>query len=150
MKCRFVLSFDAFNETLQEGEQSKRRLEELETRLKQTQEQAIEQMNAKLATTQDQVTAMLEMLTSVSKEEAATTGSKKDFLLRKLGVLTNGKIGEDPNDPSIVIEPVNSSPRPCIVCGEKASAVIKTEIPAKYTTAFKERLSSSLKQENHK
>lgn len=148
-----MLSFDAFNETLQEGEQSKRRLEELETRLKQTQEQAIEQMNAKLATTQDQVTAMLEMLTSVSKEEAATTGSKKDFLLQKLGMLTNGKIGQDPNDPSIVVEPVDSSSsssRPCIVCGEKASAVITTEIPAKYTTAFKEGLSSSLKQENHK
>ena len=36
-KCKFVLSFDAFNETLQEGEQSKKRLERLETRLKQGQ-----------------------------------------------------------------------------------------------------------------
>jgi hypothetical protein len=99
-------------------------------------------MKAKLETTQDQVATLLEMLTSISQEEAASTGSKKNFLLRKLGVLTNGKLGEDPNNPSIVVEPVGNSPWPCLVCGEETSGMLKVETPAKSTAAIQDTLLS--------
>jgi hypothetical protein len=65
--------------------------------------------------------------------------------------LTNGKIGEDPNNPSIVVEPDCGSSGPCLVCGEETRGMIKTQTPAKYNAiAFKESLSSSPKQENLK
>ena len=154
--CNWVISKKGMYEVresdakaLQEKEKYKKKFEELETRQKQLelegetrQQQQIAEMNAKLETTQDQVAALLQMLTSVSEEESATTGSKKNFLLRKLGVLTNGKIGEDPNDPSIVVEPVGSSSGPCTICGEETSGMIKVETPAKYTTAIKDTVHS--------
>lgn len=96
---------------------TKQKILELDSRTRQQQE--IEQMKAALETTQDQVGMLLQMLTSINQEETKTTGSKKDFLLRKLGVLTNGEIGEDPNNPGIVIEPAvqdsSSSSKPCVI-----------------------------------
>jgi hypothetical protein len=88
----------------------------MDSKLRQQQE--IAQMKAALENTQDQVGLLLQMVTSVNQEEAAGTGSKKDFLLRKLGVLTNGKWGEDPNNPGLIVEPAaqDSGSRPCYIC----------------------------------
>lgn len=91
--------------------------------------------------TQDQVGLLVQMLTGVNQEKEANTSAKKDFILRKLGVLTNGKLGEDPNNPSIVVEPSNSNSGPCVICGEKTSGKVTVETPAKYTTAIKDSIS---------
>jgi hypothetical protein len=54
----------------------------------------------------DQVSMLFQMLRNVKQQVAKTTGPAKDFLLKKLGVLTNGEWGEDPNHPGFVSEPV--------------------------------------------
>jgi hypothetical protein len=49
---------------------------------------------------------LLQMLSKVNKQEANTIRPAKNFLLRKLGVLTNGEIGEDPES-GIIVEPLD-------------------------------------------
>jgi hypothetical protein len=63
-------------------------------------------MKAQLRNTGDQVGMLLQMLSKINQEEARSTRPVKDFLLQKLGVLTNGEIGEDSNS-GIVVEPLD-------------------------------------------
>jgi integrase/recombinase XerD len=97
-KCRFVLSFDAFNETmeqkskeLQETENAKKELAALKARQEEDarkQQMDIEQMKTQLKNTGDQVGMLLQMLSNIQKQEvnagAAVTQAPKDFVLRKL------------------------------------------------------------------
>ena len=116
-KCRFVLSFDAFNETmeqkskeLQEAENAKKDLLPLKARQEKDarkQQMDIEQMKTQLKNTGDQVGMLLQMLSNIQKQEvnagSASTQAPKDFVLQKLGILTNGKIGEDPETGLIIV-----------------------------------------------
>jgi hypothetical protein len=70
------------------------------------QQMDIEQVKAQLSNTNDQVGMLLQMLSKVNKQEANTIRPAKNFLLRKLGVLTNGEIGEDPES-GIIVEPLD-------------------------------------------
>jgi integrase/recombinase XerD len=132
-KCRFVLSFDAFNETmeqkskeLQEAENAKKELAALKARQEEDsrkQQMDIEQMKTQLRNTGDQVGMLLQMLSNIQKQEVnagtATTQAPKDFVLQKLGVLTNGKIGEDPETGLIIVPPSpgeESHSKRCCIC----------------------------------
>jgi hypothetical protein len=108
-KCDFIISKEGWledrekeAETLKEKENMKKELEELKTR----RQVDMEQITAQLANTQDQVGAMLQMLSNIKKFGAKSgTDAETDFVLRKLGQLTEGKIGEDP-DTGVTVEPV--------------------------------------------
>ena len=60
------------------------------------QQMDIEQMKTQLKNTGDQVGMLLQMLSNIQKQEVnagtATTQAPKDFVLQKLGILTNGKM----------------------------------------------------------
>jgi hypothetical protein len=131
-KCRFVLSFDAFNETmeqkskeLQEAENAKKELAALKARQEKDarkQQMDIEHIKTQLKNTGDQVGMLLQMLSNIQKQEVnagtAATQAPKDFVLRKLGVLTKGEIGEDPETGLIIVphssEEESHSTRCCI------------------------------------
>jgi hypothetical protein len=63
-------------------------------------------MKAQLRNTGDRVCMLLQMLSKINQEEARCIRPVKGFLLQKLGVLTYGEIGEDPNS-GIVVEPLD-------------------------------------------
>jgi hypothetical protein len=50
---------------------------------------------------------LLQMLSKINLEEAKTTGPEKDFLLFKLGALTDGKIRNHPDNAHVVVEPLD-------------------------------------------
>jgi predicted ribosome quality control (RQC) complex YloA/Tae2 family protein len=112
LSCGMVLAIDEYNATiqsLQEAENAKKELAALKAKQEETarkQQMDIEQMKAQLRNTGDQVGMLLQMLSKINQEEAKSTRPVKDFLLHKLGVLTNGEIGEDPNS-GIVVEPLD-------------------------------------------
>jgi integrase len=96
-------------EVLRGVEQTKRELAELKAKQEEAAKQQqinIEQVKAQLSNTNDQIGMLLQMLSKVNKQEANTTQPAKNFLLRKLGVLTNGEIGEDPES-GIIVEPLD-------------------------------------------
>lgn len=80
----------------------------------------IEQIKAQLTNTSDQVGILLQALSKLQKQEAntgtATVEAPKDFVLKKLGILTNGEVGEDP-ETGLISQPVeSSSSKRCIIC----------------------------------
>jgi integrase len=117
-KCKFVLSFDAFNEAIEEkeksareAEQTKRELAELRAKQEEAlrkQQLDIEQIKAQLENnTNDQVGMLLQMLSKINQEEGKSTRPAKDFLLEKLGVLTKGKVGYPPDNEGFSLEPLD-------------------------------------------
>jgi predicted RecB family nuclease len=101
--------YDATIQSLQEAENANKELDTLKAKQEETARKHqvdIEQMKAQLRNTGDQVGMLLQMLSKINQEEARSTRPVKDFLLQKLGVLTNGEIGEDPNS-GIVVEPLD-------------------------------------------
>jgi len=68
-KCKFVLTFDAFNETIQNAENTKKEMQELR---KEQQE-----MREMIATSMRTMASMTRMLTSVQPKEGATIESEK-------------------------------------------------------------------------
>jgi integrase/recombinase XerD len=98
VKCKFVLSFDAFNEALEEKDKSARDLAKAKT--------DIEQMKTAIEKHDNKVSLLLDLLKTVNNNEVDNSREeKKRFILERLGVLTNGEIGEDPES-GIVTEPV--------------------------------------------
>jgi integrase/recombinase XerD len=108
LSCGMVLVIDEYNATiqsLQEAENAKKELAALKAKQEETarkQQLDIEHMKVQLESNHDQVSKLLEMLSDIQKQEKA---GQKNFILRKLGVLTNGEIGEDPES-GIVTEPL--------------------------------------------
>jgi integrase len=128
-KCNWVISKKGMQEVresdakaLEEAEQTKRELQELKAKQEEAarkQQMDIERITAALEkNANNQVSMIYEMLSKINKEEAKTTGPVKDFLLRRLGVLTNGKDGEDPNTGIVVIpfDPELTASKHCVVC----------------------------------
>lgn len=112
LSCGMVLAIDEYNATiqsLQEAEQTKRELAELRARQEEAsrrQQLDIEQIKAQLEKhADDQVGILLQVLSQLQKQEPR---AQKDFVLTKLGILTNGKIGKHPKY-GIVDEPMNPS-----------------------------------------
>jgi hypothetical protein len=102
--CGMVLKFEAHIETIRESEKMRKELEELKAR----QQVDMEQIKAQLANTNDQVSLLLQTLSKIKKYGAKSgTYAETDFVLQKLGVLTNGEIGEDPNSGGVVVEPLD-------------------------------------------
>jgi hypothetical protein len=107
-----------------DAEQTRKELAELKAKQEEAarkQQMDIEQMKAQLGNTTDQVGMLLEMLSKIQKQEAKDTSRQKDFVLRELGVLTKGKIGEDP-ETGLIVEPVDSEKsgdggsKRCVIC----------------------------------
>ena len=106
-----------------EAEQTKRELAELRAKQEDAsrkQQLEIEQIKAQLEkNAQDPVGILLQMLSKLQKQGenhgTATIQTPKDFVLKKLGILTNGEIGEDP-ETGLISEPVESSSKRCFIC----------------------------------
>lgn len=111
---------------LQEAENAKKELAALKARQEEDarkQQMDIEQMKTQLRNTGDQVGMLLQMLSNIQKQEVdagtSTTQAPKDFVLQKLGILTNGKIGEDPETGLIIVPPSpgeESHSKRCCIC----------------------------------
>jgi ABC-type Fe3+-hydroxamate transport system substrate-binding protein len=85
-----------------ETEKMRKELEELKAR----QQVDIEQIKTQLANTNDQVSLLVQTLSNIKKYGAKSgTYAETDFVLQKLGVLTNGEIGQDP-ETGVTVEPV--------------------------------------------
>lgn len=67
----------------------------------------IDQMKVQLENTSDQIGKLLQMLSEVNQEEKNSTRPVRDFLLSKLGVLTDGQIGYHPDNAHVVVEPLD-------------------------------------------
>ena len=104
-----VLKFEAYIETKWESERFKKELEELKAKHEEAtkkQQADIEQIKAKLENTHDQVALLLETLSNIKKYGAKSgTYAEMDFVLRKVGILTNGEIGGDP-ETGVVVESI--------------------------------------------
>jgi vacuolar-type H+-ATPase subunit I/STV1 len=110
-----------------EAEQTRRELAELKAKQEDAsrkQQLEIEQIKAQLEkNADDQVGILLQALSKLQKQEVnagtATTQAPKDFVLQKLGILTNGKIGEDPETGLIIVPPSpgeESHSKRCCIC----------------------------------
>ena len=105
-----------------EAEQTKRELAELKAKQEEAsrkQQLDIDQIKAQLEkNAEDQVSILLQTLSKLQKQGenhgTATTQAPKDYVLKKLGILTNGEIGEDP-ETGLISEPIESS-KSCIIC----------------------------------
>jgi hypothetical protein len=66
----------------------------------------MDQVKTRLANTSDQVATMLEILTKLNRQQLTTNGdpSVEIFLDRKLGEMTNGRWGEDP-EIGLIVQP---------------------------------------------
>jgi integrase/recombinase XerD len=102
LNCKMVLTLDEYNQTKQEAETTKKRLEELEAKQKAMeldaitrQQQQIESMKVAFEKTQDQVKTLHELFAKVQEEEAKTSGPLQNFLIGKLNAL--GDQGIDVN-----------------------------------------------------
>jgi integrase/recombinase XerD len=97
-KCKFVLSYDGYNKKMQEYENAKKELEELKAR----QQLDMEQIKAQLAQHSNEVGVLRQMLSKINRETEPTKAS----ILRQLGLLTKGELGEDPES-GIIVEPLD-------------------------------------------
>jgi hypothetical protein len=103
-KCKFVLSFDAFNEAIEEKARASKEAEKAKQELTEMRVD-MEQVKTKLANTTDQIATMLEILTKVNRNQVTISDpAVKIFLERKLGAMTNGEWGE--RESGIVTEPI--------------------------------------------
>jgi len=133
-KCSWIISKNGMQQVrekdesaLQEAEQTKKELAELRASQEEAsrkQQLDIEQIKAQLEkNADDQVGILLQMLSNIQEQEVnagtATTQAPKDFVLQKLGILTNGEIGEDPETGLIIVPPSpgeESHSTRCCIC----------------------------------
>jgi integrase/recombinase XerD len=104
-KCKFVLSFDAFNEAIEEKAKTAKEAEKAKQELTEMRVD-MEQVKTKLANTTDQTATMLEIFTKICRNQVTIAEPEvKIFLEQKLGAMTNGEWGEDPES-GIVSKPI--------------------------------------------
>lgn len=116
-KCNWVISKkgmqdvrESDSKALQEAENAKKELAALKTKQEETarkQQMNIDQMKVQLENTSDQIGKLLQMLSEVNQEEKNSTRPVRGFLLSKLGVLTDGRIGYHPDNAHVVVEPLD-------------------------------------------
>jgi hypothetical protein len=113
-KCNWIISKkgmqqvrEADEAAAREAEQTKRELAEVRARQEEAsrkQQLDIDQIKAQLEkNTEDQVGILLKALSELQKQEPQ---AQKNFVLKKLGILTNGKLGVDP-ETGITVEPLH-------------------------------------------
>jgi outer membrane PBP1 activator LpoA protein len=105
-----------------EMEETKREFAELKAKQEEAsrkQQVDIDQIKAQLEkNAEDQVGILLRVLSELQKQEPQ---GQKDFVLKKLGILTDGKIGQNP-ETGIVVEPLDqeaSSSHRCFFCEQR-------------------------------
>jgi hypothetical protein len=84
-----------------EAAETKKKLAEMTIDMEQVKAQLAQLANNK----NEQVALMVEILTKINRNQVITNGPVHNFLSRKLGVMTNGELGEDPKS-GLVCEPI--------------------------------------------
>jgi integrase len=105
--CNWVISQRGMQEVREKDEAA---IKEAEQRRKELAEMRIdmEQVKTKIANSTDQIATMLEIFTKICRNQVTISEpAVKTFLQQKLGTMTNGECGEDPESGIVVVsEPV--------------------------------------------
>jgi hypothetical protein len=102
ISCHRPITQLSYDRVIKETENMKKELEEFKAK----QQVDMDQIKAQLASNHDQVGTLLQVLSNIKKFGAKSgTDAETYFVLRKLGLLTGGEIGEDP-DSGVITEPV--------------------------------------------